>query len=116
MLMFEREDYLFSFDLKSGYHHVDVFELHRQFLGFQWEVQGLPSTSTVLGCIFRAYQSVPPNDHPCFIFMLVGRLQMMRGALIRLLHIHVSLMSSTVPQWPAPSASQSMSELSGRRQ
>ena len=42
MLMFEREDYLFSFDLKSGYHHVDVFELHRQFLGFQWEVQGLP--------------------------------------------------------------------------
>ena len=40
--MFEKKDYLFSFDLKSGYHHVDVFEFHRRFLRFQWEVQGLP--------------------------------------------------------------------------
>ena len=42
ILMLEREDYLFSLDLKSGYHHVDVFELHRQFLGFQWEALGMP--------------------------------------------------------------------------
>ena len=26
MLMFQKDDYLFSFDLKSGYHHVDIFE------------------------------------------------------------------------------------------
>ena len=41
MLMFQRDDYLFSFDLKSGYHHVDIFEPHWQFLGFKWEVQGV---------------------------------------------------------------------------
>ena len=42
MLMFQKDDYLFSFDLKSGYHHVDIFEPHRQFLGFKWEVQISP--------------------------------------------------------------------------
>ena len=29
MLMFEKDDYLFSFDLKAGYHHVDIYEPHR---------------------------------------------------------------------------------------
>ena len=41
MLMFQKGDYLFSFDLKSGYHHVDIYEPHRQYLGFSWEQQGL---------------------------------------------------------------------------
>ena len=41
MLMFQRDDYLFSFDLKSGYHHVDIFEPHWQFFGFKWEVKGV---------------------------------------------------------------------------
>ena len=36
--MFTREDYLFKFDLKSGYHHLDIFELHQKYLGFAWEV------------------------------------------------------------------------------
>ena len=27
-------DFLFKFDLKSGYHHVDIFEDHQTFLGF----------------------------------------------------------------------------------
>ena len=40
MLMFQKGDYLFSFDLKSGYHHVDIYESHRQFLGFQWQQKG----------------------------------------------------------------------------
>ena len=26
----------FTFDLKSGYHHVDIFPDHRQYLGFSW--------------------------------------------------------------------------------
>ena len=42
MLMFQKNDYLFSFDLKSGYHHVDIYEPHWQFLGFKWEIQGVP--------------------------------------------------------------------------
>ena len=26
MLMFQKDDYLFSFDLKQGYHHINIFE------------------------------------------------------------------------------------------
>lgn len=29
-------DFMFSFDLKSGYHHVDIFPEHRQYLSFSW--------------------------------------------------------------------------------
>ncbi|KAL9969042.1 hypothetical protein ACROYT_G021206 [Oculina patagonica] len=29
-------DFMFSFDLKSGYHHVEIFPEHRQFLSFAW--------------------------------------------------------------------------------
>jgi hypothetical protein len=28
--------YYFSFDFKSGYHHVDIFQPHQQYLGFCW--------------------------------------------------------------------------------
>ena len=31
---------MFKFDLKSGYHHVDVCQSHQQFLGFQWPLGG----------------------------------------------------------------------------
>ena len=34
--MFTPKDYVFSFDLKSGYHHVDIFPEHWQYLGFSW--------------------------------------------------------------------------------
>ena len=37
MLLLERGDYMFSFDLKSGYHHVDIAEVHHKYLGFAWE-------------------------------------------------------------------------------
>ena len=36
MLLLEHNDYLFSFDLKSGYHHVDIVEAHQKFLGIEW--------------------------------------------------------------------------------
>ena len=42
-LMFEANEYLFKFDLKSGYHHVDIHPDHSHFLGFQWEEKGVPS-------------------------------------------------------------------------
>ena len=29
-------DFMFSFDLKSGYHHVEIFPGHRQYLSFSW--------------------------------------------------------------------------------
>ena len=33
-LMFRKNGYMFSFDLKSGYHHVEIFQPHQTFLGF----------------------------------------------------------------------------------
>ena len=36
MLYFNAGDYMFSFDLKSGYHHIDIAEVHHKFLGFEW--------------------------------------------------------------------------------
>ena len=29
--------YMISFDLKSGYHHIDIFEAHQEYLGFSWK-------------------------------------------------------------------------------
>jgi hypothetical protein len=34
---FEKDAYMFSFDLKSGYHHVDIYNEHQTFLGFAWK-------------------------------------------------------------------------------
>eukprot|EP00731_Ephydatia_muelleri_P015005 Em0008g725a len=36
MAMFEKGEWMFSFDLKSGYHHVDVAQQYRKYLGFEW--------------------------------------------------------------------------------
>lgn len=36
MLLFQKGNYMFSFDLKSGYHHVDIAEAHCKYLGFFW--------------------------------------------------------------------------------
>ena len=35
-LMFNKGDYCFTFDLKSGYHHVDIHPNFRTYLGFSW--------------------------------------------------------------------------------
>ena len=37
MLLLEKNDFLFSFDLKSGYHHVDIAREHWKYLGFLWQ-------------------------------------------------------------------------------
>ena len=37
MLLFQPGDHAFTFDLKSGYHHVDIYEPHQKFLGFEWQ-------------------------------------------------------------------------------
>ena len=34
VLMFEGDEYMFKFDLKSGYHHVDIYPEHQRYLGF----------------------------------------------------------------------------------
>ena len=30
----KKDAHLISFDLKAGYHHVDIFQQHQEFLGF----------------------------------------------------------------------------------
>ena len=34
---FDRNYYLFKFDLQSGYHHIEIFPDHRKFLAFAWD-------------------------------------------------------------------------------
>jgi len=34
---FAKDFFVFAFDLKSGYHHVDIFPEHRKYLAFSWE-------------------------------------------------------------------------------
>ena len=35
-----RGSFLFKFDIKQGYHHVDIFPEHQCFLGFAWTING----------------------------------------------------------------------------
>jgi len=40
--LFRKNDYLFGYDLKSAYHHIEIFQEHRQYLGFSWAFDGVP--------------------------------------------------------------------------
>ena len=31
-------DYMFKFDIKQSYHHIDFYKPRQKFLGFSWEV------------------------------------------------------------------------------
>ena len=35
-VLFQKGDHMITFDLKSGYHHVDIHEDSQQYLGFSW--------------------------------------------------------------------------------
>ena len=35
--IFDKGFHLFKFDLKSGYHHMEIFPAHRKFLSFAWD-------------------------------------------------------------------------------
>ena len=37
MSYFTQGAYMFFFDLKSGYHHIEIFEGHQTYLGFSWK-------------------------------------------------------------------------------
>ena len=59
-------DFLFTFDLQSGYHHVDIHPEHFKYLGFQWAEQDVPSyyDFTVLPvwtfhCLLFVYKTAP---------------------------------------------------------
>ena len=35
------QKFLFSFYIKSGYHHIDIFPADQNFLGFSWTRKGV---------------------------------------------------------------------------
>ena len=37
LAFFQKDRYMVLFDLKSGYHHVEIHEDHQFFLGFSWK-------------------------------------------------------------------------------
>ena len=39
MAYFAKDSYMFSFDLKSGYHHIEISQDHQTFLGFCWRAK-----------------------------------------------------------------------------
>ena len=47
MSYFVKDGYMFSFDLKSGYHNVDIAQEHQTFLGFSI-IQCLPIATFIL--------------------------------------------------------------------
>lgn len=36
-----QQNWLFSFDIKSGYHHIEIFQDDQQFFGFSWMLKGV---------------------------------------------------------------------------
>ena len=52
--LFNRNYYLFKLDLKSGYHHVEIFPDHRKFLAFAWDWHGCFQIFSILCAPFRA--------------------------------------------------------------
>lgn len=37
--MVMKNGFMYKFDLKSGYHHVDIHKLHQKYLGFSWKFE-----------------------------------------------------------------------------
>jgi hypothetical protein len=48
-------DFLFTVDLKSGYHHIDMYQEHWQYLGFQWRDQYYVFTQLPFGLAPACY-------------------------------------------------------------
>ena len=38
--LFQKDDWVFTFDYKSGYHHLDIFAGHTTFLGYSFQLEG----------------------------------------------------------------------------
>lgn len=43
LMFLQKGGYVFKFDLKSGYHHVDICQEHVKYLGFSWVNKGIQS-------------------------------------------------------------------------
>ena len=50
--MFDVGDFIFSYDLKSAFHHIPIFEEHQQYFGFTWFFKAKYDISYSLFSIF----------------------------------------------------------------
>ena len=83
--MLNKGDYFTTFNLRSGYHHIEIHREHRKFLGFEWTFQD-GSTKYFQFCVhhsawhqhvmsLQTFFSPSPNDggggvlKPLFILM-----------------------------------------------
>ena len=41
MQLLDKEFFMFKFDLKSAYHHIEIFKEHRTYLAFAWNFGNL---------------------------------------------------------------------------
>ena len=53
MKLLSKGFWFFTWDLKSGYHHVDIFRPHEEFLGLAWDFDG----------VVRYFTSGAPNEN-----------------------------------------------------
>lgn len=81
--VFEKDFWFFTWDLKSGYHHVNIFEPHQKYLGFSWVIDGklryftfkvLPfGLSTACFCFTKTLRPFCTKwrsaGHNCFIYI-----------------------------------------------
>jgi hypothetical protein len=84
--MFDVGDFIFSYDLISAYHHIEIFEEHQQYLGFVWFFEGkiryfvfavLPFGISIAGYIFQRFweklskiSGLKANESLCMILLL----------------------------------------------
>ena len=58
---FMTEAFMFSFDLKSGYHHIETFEGHQTYLGFSWKHGSSNFTKFYVFTVLPFGLSSPPH-------------------------------------------------------
>ena len=68
----------FTWDLESGYHHVDIFCGHQRFLGFSWLLSGIESILAVvifmyLQPLFTTWKIYLCRSAPSWLVSSVGR-------------------------------------------
>ena len=56
--VFAKDDWFFNWDLKSGYHHVNIYKPHQQYLGFSWVIDGVQPFF-----VFRVLPFEPQGDN-----------------------------------------------------
>ena len=55
LMFLEKGDFLCTFDLKSGYHHVDIHVDSQKYLGFEWENEHYVFTVLPFGLATACY-------------------------------------------------------------